>query len=213
MQPVQPCDPRCSLCSHMCTHMHTFKRNGCRVLPPNPPPNPLAVHKAIYLIKLNFWKTESEGFWWITITDRSGLECFVMTFSPEDFSPALSPGARSMYEYVATAKRRRLSAKVPRFPGTVTEVYITAEASAVEPRCRRDTCRRQPDGAPPAGTTRGLHLDRVGGKNEGMSGETRREMMSNAHTLWGKKQTKLQDDSLLQRGWNRIKNGSVNSSE
>lgn len=91
-----------------------------------------------------------------------------MTFSPEDFSPALRPGARSMYVYVATAKGGVCQQKkLPRFPGAVTEVYIIAEASAVNPRCRRDTCRRQPDGAPPAGTTRGLHLDRVGEKKQG----------------------------------------------
>lgn len=60
-----------------------------------------------------------------------------------------------------------------------------------------------------------------GGKQAGMSGETRREMMSNAHVLWGKEKTKLQDCSLFEgkhnavkwAGWVRIKQNKERLSE
>lgn len=76
--------------------------------------------------------------------------------------------------------RRKKEASVPGFPWR--------RDGGLHNRRGRDTCSRQPDGAPPAGTTRGLHLDRVmgvGGKTKktGMSGETRREAMSNALAL------------------------------
>lgn len=45
------------------------------------------------------------------------------------------PSPRRM-QYVAAAKGGVRQLKLPRFPGDVTEVYIIAEASAVESRCR-----------------------------------------------------------------------------
>lgn len=146
-----------SLFSHMRTHMHTFKAIHCP-LPSLPP-----LEKTIHLMKLNFWKAESKGFlmnhnhWpeWIRVLRDDIFPGGFLTH-PSFLAHAACPCT------LPPPKGGVCQLKLPHFPGALTEVYIMAGATAVEPRCRRDTCRRQPDGAPPAEMTRGLHLDRVG---------------------------------------------------
>lgn len=60
----------------------------------------------------------------------------------DDISPGgfLSPPFAQARAVCCCRKREAsVSLKLPRFPGDVTEVYIIAEASAVEPRCRAGT--------------------------------------------------------------------------
>lgn len=95
----------------------------------------------------------------------------------------LPPPFAQAHAVCCCRKRRRPSADAPSFSwrrdgGLHNRRGLCCGAAL----SGRDTCRRQPDGAPPAGRTRGLHLDRVGEKRAGTSGETRREMMSNTHT-------------------------------